>query len=109
MAPRGGAPATIAPDSFRRTFSNVRASVAGFTRNDSEDYVQEAYARALKHHVGGSLEPWLKTVSRRIAIDHSRRQRELASGGTHDVERLLPPSGHRPEDVVISRENLGLI
>jgi RNA polymerase sigma factor (sigma-70 family) len=87
----------------------VRSSVARFSRNDSQDLVQEAMARALRHNVTGNLEPWLKTVSRRIATDNSRRAREYATGGAAEVERLIPPAATTPEDVVINNESVGLI
>jgi len=94
---------------FGTTLTRVHASVARFSRNDSQDLVQEALARAVKHDVRGNLEPWLKTVSRRIAIDNARKAREIASGAADDVDTLTPHSSRGPEDIVLSNEGVGLI
>jgi RNA polymerase sigma-70 factor (ECF subfamily) len=108
MARRGALPVEVASDQqFRTTFTRVRASVSRF--GDSDDVVQEAYARAVRRRIPGDLEPWLRTVARRIAIDNARRRHELAAGDAIDVDRLRTPSVPTPEDVVIGNESVGLI
>jgi len=87
----------------------VRGSVARFSRNDSQDIVQEALTRAVAHDVRGNLEPWLKTVSRRIAIDNARRAREFAIGAGDDVDKVSATHAQSPEDVVLNNEGVGMI
>jgi RNA polymerase sigma factor (sigma-70 family) len=91
------------------TISKVRGSVARFSRNDSQDIVQEALTRAVAHDVRGNLEPWLRTVSRRIAIDNSRRAREFAIGAADDMDKVSSPHSQSPEDVVLNNEGVGMI
>src|SRR5712692_10612458 len=111
MLARGGRPVLLysSEEKVRTTIANVRSSVARFSRDDAHDIAQEAIARAIRHNVGGNLEPWLKTVARRIAIDNARRRREYASGDAADVERLARPDARTPEDVIVNNESVGLI
>src|SRR5437879_2781806 len=111
MAPRGGqALAGFASgEGFGTAISNVRGSVARFSRNDSQDIVQEALTRAVAHEVRGNLEPWLRTVSRRIAIDNARKARECAIGTSDEVEKVSRRTAGSPEDVVLNNEGVGLI
>lgn len=101
-------PADVAFDeAVRTTHRRVRASVSRF--GESDDVVQEAYARAVGLRIPGDLEPWLRTVARRIAIDNARRRREFAAGDGADLEGLRTPSVATPEDVVVAKEGVGLI
>lgn len=108
MARRGASPAgASSEEDVRATFSRVRASVSRF--GEPNDVVQEAYARAVSRRVQGDLEPWLRTVARRIAIDNARRRREFAAGAGADVDSLRTPAVPTPEDVVMAKEGVGLI
>jgi RNA polymerase sigma factor (sigma-70 family) len=111
MAPRGGqALADLSSaEGLGTTISNVRGSVARFSSNDSQDIVQEALTRAVAHDVRGNLEPWLRTVSRRIAIDNARRAREYAIGAADDVDKVFSPGSQSPEDIVLNNEGVGMI
>jgi len=110
MARRGALPASAWPDQeFRARFGRLRASVAHLSDNEADDAVQEAFARAIQRRVPGDLEPWLRTVSRRIAIDNLRRRREYATGAAIDIDRLRPPTVGGPEDAVVCTESVGLI
>jgi len=91
------------------TISKVRSSIARFSRNDSQDIVQEALTRAVAHEVEGNLEPWLRTVSRRIAIDNARRAREYAVGSADEVDRVGLDRASSPEDVVMNNEGMSMI
>src|SRR5262249_39228718 len=66
-------------DGLQSTLSQLRAYASALSRGDSEDLVQEAMARALANDVPVEAIPWLRTVMKRIAIDKSRRAREVAS------------------------------
>jgi len=111
MAPRGGqALAGISSrEGLGTTISRVHGSVNRFSRNDSEDFVQEALTRAVARNVSGDLEPWLRTVSRRIAVDNSRKAREYAVGGADEVDVIGSRHAQSPEDVVLNNEGVGLI
>jgi RNA polymerase sigma factor (sigma-70 family) len=95
--------------SVRSAMTNVERSVRRFSRNDSQDIVQDAMVRAVKGGVACDAEPWLRTVARRIAIDKSRRAHEVATGGPEDIDAISRVRGHTPEDVVLSNEGLNLV
>ena len=86
------------------TIRQLHASTAKLTRSDGEDLVQEALTRAIAHGVPTDAVPWLRTVTRRLAIDRSRRTREVASGGSPELERLAGAVVVGPEDELLSRE-----
>lgn len=88
--------------------ARVQASVARFSRNDSQDIVQEALVRAVRLGVACDAEPWLRTVARRIAIDNARKAREVASGAGTDYEWLAPADGD-PADVAVANETFGVV
>jgi RNA polymerase sigma factor (sigma-70 family) len=94
--------------SVRDTMQRVHRGVARFSRNDSQDIVQEAMARAVRTGVGCDAEPWLKVVARRIATDNARRRREIAIG-PEALERVTHARAASPEDIVVARDSAGLI
>ncbi len=87
----------------------VEASVARFSRNDSQDIVQEALLRAVRHGVDCDAEPWLKTVARRIAIDRARAAREVVGLTDADVDASMSSNHGNPEAVLLANETLDLI
>ena len=93
----------------RTAIRKVEASVSRYARDDSEDIVQEALARAVRHGVDCEAEPWLRTVAKRIAIDRSRRALEVASGGSAELELLSPGAESDPEDVILANETFGAV
>ncbi len=97
------------PDTVRTTMTNVERSMRRFSRNDSQDIVQEAMARAVNSGVDCDAEPWIRTVARRIAIDKSRRAHEFASGGADDLDLIGSPQGHSPEDLAMSNAGMNLV
>ena len=94
--------------SVRRTMQRVHSSVARFSRNDAQDIVQEAAARAMRAGVECDAEPWLRVVARRIATDNARRYREIASD-TEAIERASCARGASPEEIVVARDSAGVI
>ena len=95
-------------DAVRTTMRRVHRSVARFSRNDSQDIVQEALARAVRAGVDCDAEAWLKVVARRIATDNARRAREVASEPVA-IERLSRSRAASPEDIVVANESAGVI
>jgi RNA polymerase sigma factor (sigma-70 family) len=89
--------------------TRVHAGISRLAPDSAQDIVQEAFARALRHRVPGDLEPWLRTVTRRIAIDNARRRREYPRGDANDIDRIRPTTIESPEDIVVAREGVGLI
>jgi RNA polymerase sigma-70 factor, ECF subfamily len=85
--------------SYGRTVAMVAAIVG--TRQEAEDIVQEAYARALARWSrlrGYDLpEAWVRRVALRIAIDAGRRQRSRLAAVTQ-LARMHQPDRGGPED-----------
>jgi RNA polymerase sigma factor (sigma-70 family) len=94
---------------LRETIGRVESSVRRFARNDAQDIVQEALTRAVRAGVDCNSEPWLRTVTRRIAIDNTRRAHEVAVGGSRELELLAPSATGNPEQTAIANETSGVI
>lgn len=91
-------------DGLQTTIRRVTARVSRFSPRDAEDLVQEALARAISHGVSPDAEAWLSTVARRIAIDRSRRAREISSGGAAELEGLGSERELGPEESLLRSE-----
>jgi RNA polymerase sigma-70 factor (ECF subfamily) len=94
----------ISPDLVRETIGKLRLSARRHGGQDAEDLVQEALARAVANGVELEAVPWLQTVARNIAIDRSRRPREIAHGGAIDLERFFTEVTAGPEEHVLTSE-----
>jgi RNA polymerase sigma factor (sigma-70 family) len=92
-----------------QTIVRVESSVRRFARNDAQDIVQEALTRAVRAGVDCNSEPWLRTVTRRIAIDNSRRVHEIAVGASRELDLLAPSTIGDPEQTAIANEDAGVI
>lgn len=94
----------IRPDEGLEASLHQLKAFASTFGNDSEDLVQEALTRAIAHGVPVEAVPWLRTVTRRLAIDRARRAREVASGDSFDMHDLAVDGAAGPEDLVLSGE-----
>jgi RNA polymerase sigma-70 factor (ECF subfamily) len=92
------------PDVVRETIGRLRLSARRHGGQDAEDFVQEALARAVANGVPLEAVPWLRTVARNIAIDRSRRPREIAHGHAVDLERFFTEVTAGPEEHVLTAE-----
>lgn len=92
----------------REAMRRVRLSMARMRPGEAEDIVQETMLRAVRKGIALDAEPWLRTVAKRVAIDNSRRDREIASGGSAELE-LMARSEVSPEDQVLTREAVGAV
>lgn len=98
---------------FQRRVYGVALAVTG-DRAEAEDVAQEAFERAWRH-AGvydprrGSVQSWLSTITRNLAIDHLRSRRWVLADG--DWEQLLPASVARgpDEEAVLSWEARSLL
>lgn len=93
----------------REAMRRVRISMARMRPGEAEDIVQETMLRAVRKGIALDAEPWLRTVAKRVAIDNSRRAREIASGGSAELELMAQSRDASPEDQVLTRETVGAV
>ncbi|HVL81446.1 MAG TPA: RNA polymerase sigma factor [Actinomycetota bacterium] len=96
---------STAESDLRAAIRQLSATASRLARKDGEDLVQEALARALAKGVDPRALPWLRTVTRNLAVDRARRAREVASGGSEEMDRMVTDLTVGPEDQVMTAED----
>lgn len=90
-------------EDLQAALKRLKSYATSLGRVDGEDLVQEALARAIANGVPCEAIPWLRTVMKRLAIDRSRRAREVSSGGASDMDGLAVEL-EGPEELLLTGE-----
>ncbi len=93
---------------YRARVHRVAVRLVGET--DADDVTQEVMLRAarhLEHGFSGEPWPWLEIVTRRLAVDHFRKNRRVAPADDSTLAELGGVVADDPSDVAIRTDQRG--
>lgn len=91
------------------TIRILEAFASRFGSRDSEDLVQEAFARAFESGISPDARPWLRTVIRHMAVDRARRTREIPYADPDGGRPLASSAAPDPEQAAITGEEMATL